>query len=163
MSAFRVGALFMAPGLTASSPASPRTWHILNDGSGDAPTIQAGVDSAGMGDTVLVGPGTYYENVDSLGNDITLISAQGFASTIIDGSNAGSVIQVIGGAHVEGFTLQDGLNDDGGGIRASLKEGSPTVIFRGNLITNNRAGFQTDSGFGGGIAVANFQSATIES
>lgn len=43
-----------------------RTWHIRSDGTGDAATIQAGVDSAGVGDTVLVAPGTYTGSTEVL-------------------------------------------------------------------------------------------------
>ena len=43
-----------------ASPALARTWYILPDGTGDAPTIAAGMDSASRGDTVLVACGTYY-------------------------------------------------------------------------------------------------------
>jgi len=35
------------------------TWHIRPDGTGDAPTIQAAVDSAGAGDTILLADGTF--------------------------------------------------------------------------------------------------------
>ncbi len=56
---------------------TPRTWVVRVDGSGDAPTVQAGIDSSRHGDTVLVGPGTYYENIDFMGGDILLRSAEG--------------------------------------------------------------------------------------
>ena len=138
--------------------AEGKTWHILNDGSGDAPTIQAGVDSGTVGDTVLVAPGTYYENVDSLGNGLTLLSAGGPAMTVIDGTQRGSVIRITGNSRVQGFTLQNGLNDRGGGIQASANY----VSIVDNIIKENRAGSEVDFGLGGGIALNTTEGGIIE-
>jgi hypothetical protein len=55
---FVLGALILATAW--SSPSLSRTWYVKADGTGDAPTIQAGVDSAVAGDVVLIGAGTYY-------------------------------------------------------------------------------------------------------
>jgi hypothetical protein len=38
-----------------------RTWLVRQDESGDFTAIQPCIDSAGDGDTVLVGPGAYME------------------------------------------------------------------------------------------------------
>jgi hypothetical protein len=42
-----------------SRSACARTWRITSAGSGDAPTIQAGIDSAAAGDMVLLADGVY--------------------------------------------------------------------------------------------------------
>ena len=140
-----------------ASQASARTWHILNDGSGDAPTVQAGIDSTAVGDTVLVGPGTYLENINFNGKDIVVKREMGPDMTILDGSNEiESVALFIGGetrsAVLEGFTLTGGsghilavASKRGGGIY--ILDSSPTI--RGNAIVGNA----TDNATGGGILI----------
>lgn len=41
------------------SPTQARSWLILPDGTGDAPTIQSGIDSAAAGDTVTLANGVF--------------------------------------------------------------------------------------------------------
>jgi len=113
----------------------PKTYGTIHtvkqDGSGDYNTIQAGIDAAFTGDTVLVWPGTYFENVDYLSKNITVASLyltteiQNYIkTTIIDGANNGSCVYISNntgfGATLCGFTLQHGSGSTslyaGGGI-----------------------------------------------
>jgi hypothetical protein len=137
-----------------------RTWHVFEDGSGDAPTIQAAIDSSQSGDVVLVSPGTYFEHIDFSGKDIHLVSSTGPESTIIDGSQGpGSVVTLKSGesrnAILEGFTIRGGTGSAffpsgeymaGGGI--FCRDASPVI--RGNIIRDNNIG---DAQFGAGGAL----------
>ncbi len=120
------------------------------------PTIQAGIDAAATGDTVLVAPGTYYENLDFKGKAITVTSSGGAAVTTVQGGMVAPVVRFVTGetnaSVISGFTLTRGLarnvnnsssEDAGGGI--SIKNASPTIT--NNVITDNFGGHS----FGGGI------------
>lgn len=81
----------------------------------DQPTIQAGIDSAVSGDTVLVAPGVYVENLDFRGKKVLVKSENGPESTTImalDESKA--VISFVTnepkGAGICGFTITAGGN-----------------------------------------------------
>ena len=60
-----------------------RIWQVRVDGQGDAPTIQAAIDSAVWGDRILVFPGTYREFIE-LKDGIDLVSAQGAEVTSLE-------------------------------------------------------------------------------
>ena len=79
---------------------------------GDQPTIQAGIDAASDGDTVLVAPGTYFENIDFKGKGITVRSSSGPEVTVIDGNQTGQVVRFDSGetidSIIEGFTITNG-------------------------------------------------------
>jgi len=108
----------------------------------DQPTIQQGLNVATEGDTVLVAPSTYYENLFwPATNGITLLSETGAENTIIDGSNSSAVIYTFGTTIdtttvINGFTLQNGTADSGGGI--SCLDASPLV--KNCIIENNEGG-----------------------
>jgi len=153
-----IKALLCVSMLLVVSRTEARTWNILVDGTGDAPTIQAGIDSSGAGDVVLVHSGTYFENIDFLGKDIVVRSQTGPQGTVIDGSgNEDSVVGFVSGepesARLEGFTIQGGVgrrlpertSRAGGGIL--IIDSSPVI--EGNIIRDNTTG--AGAGWGGGL------------
>ncbi len=115
---------------------------VKQDGTGDFTTIQEGINASIDGDTVLVYPGTYYENILYGGKEITLSSLylttqdkSYINTTIIDGNQNGSCVRIMSGEDEStvlcGFTLQNGsgYSDDmiGGGIY--IKNSSITIKF----------------------------------
>ena len=110
----------------------------------DYPTIQQGIDSSSDGDTVLVQPGTYVENVNFNGHNIVLGSlflttgdTTFISQTIIDGDSSGTVVTFESGedstAVFSGFTIRNGFDYNGGGIYCS---GSSPIIRRNYIIAN---------------------------
>ena len=104
--------------LAWSNAAQGTTIHV----PGDADTIQGGIDLANDGDTVLVAPGIYQENLVLAGKTITLAShfqttgeQNLIDSTIIDGNNGLSAIHIANSVGPEttiiGFTIRNA--DDG--------------------------------------------------
>jgi len=78
----------------------------------DYATIQAAIDAAEPGDTVLVAPGTYVECIDFLGKAIVVRSVSGPADTTIVacGEQGRAIVTCAGGEQVlttslEGFTI----------------------------------------------------------
>jgi hypothetical protein len=80
-----IGQLFASLALTITSVnrTDAATIRVPQDTS----TIQQGINVAATGDTVLVAPGTYFENINFLGKAITVQSEQGSDVTMIDGHN----------------------------------------------------------------------------
>jgi predicted outer membrane repeat protein len=116
----------------------------------DYRTIQAGIDAASSGDTVLVADGLYVENIIfPLGTDIIVKSENGPEVTTINGNHAGSVVTFNNGEWadwvLDGFTLKDGYAAEGGGIHSI--DSSPTII---NCTISDNTAYE---GSGGGIYV----------
>ncbi|MCD4790820.1 MAG: right-handed parallel beta-helix repeat-containing protein, partial [Bacteroidales bacterium] len=116
----------------------------------DQSSIQAGINAAANGDTVLVQPGTYVENIDFNGKLITVASlflttqdTTYISSTIIDGNNSGKVVIFENSedstAILCGFTITNGLASGifpaycGGGIYCSNSSpGIENITITGN-------------------------------
>ncbi|MCF7794568.1 MAG: hypothetical protein K9N09_11310 [Candidatus Cloacimonetes bacterium] len=107
------------------------TWHIKLDGTGDFTSIQEGINVSVNADTVLVYPGTYYENINFSGKNLTIASLelitgddQYITHTIIDGQQLDSVVRLHSNEDncvLRGFTISNGkghfsLPNLGGGI-----------------------------------------------
>ena len=134
---------------------------ILNVPS-EYPSIQAGIDSASTGDTVLVQPGTYVENINYNGKNIMVASlflttqdTSYISQTVIDGDSLDSVVKFESGedstAVLSGFTITNGYADHpyqyGGGIYCDQ---SSCPILDNLIICSNYS-----DGWGGGISCRN--------
>jgi len=133
--------------LSCPTSSTARTWYINPDGSGDAPTIQAAIDSCTDSDIVELASGTYTSDgnrdVDFFGKQITVRGKTGDAADcVIDcqGSEAenhrGFIFQTgeTSESRLESLTITNGYLDSpspypgvcGGGIQV-WNGSSPTL------------------------------------
>jgi parallel beta-helix repeat protein len=89
------------------------TWIVKSDGTGDAPSIQAALNSASPGDTILVSAGLYVENsIFCNKDDLTLMSVDGPEHTFLEDTEAPPPILTLAGLSgftLKGFTLQNSV------------------------------------------------------
>ncbi len=144
---------------------------------GEYPSIQRAIADCNDGDTVIVGPGVYYETINFSGKNITVTSTDPndpkvVGYTIINADGDGTVVTFENGETAEavltGFTITGGVGTllpwsdtnykyfEGAGIWCSW--GSPTITR--NVITNNHGPFvdelrgntwYSEYSYGGGI------------
>ncbi len=103
----------------------------------DQPTIQAGIDSAGVGDTVLVADGFYNEegnrDIEFGGKSIVLMSENGADHTIID--CGGDALDLHAGFNIsmasesllviDGFTIRGGYHSQG--VAMNFRSAGPLI------------------------------------
>jgi C1A family cysteine protease len=123
-----------------------RTWRVPTD----APTIEAAVDSAAAGDTVLVEPGTYYEGSIIVSNNIVISGEAGPESTVVDAQNSHTSVFTLNSVgstmRLEGLTLKRAQSPaTGGGVHVF----SSSPVITDCIIADNSAAA------GGGISAVN--------
>src|SRR5260370_8227108 len=114
------------PTASMSATAVPITIHV----PADQPTIQAAIDVALNGDTVLVSPGTYKENIDFHGKAIAVISQNGPALTSIDRGNLNTIRTFYTSygltSQLRGFAIRNGSASFRAGFK--ILGASPTLV-----------------------------------
>lgn len=146
------------------------TIHINQNGTGSYYTIQAGIENANTGDTVLVYPGNYIEIVNFLGKDVVVASlflttqdTSYISRTIIDGNHeARTLVKFINdetvNAKLIGFTITNASppkyksdKQTSQGLGIYINRSSP-VIESNHIVNNSYSNWYSN---GGGICIEN--------
>jgi hypothetical protein len=167
--------VYCVVGLLGPGAMSAEIRHVPDE----YPTVQSAIAAAARGDTVLLAPGRYVENINFRGKNIVVAGTfiltgdrNAIRSTIIDGGSpvhpdTASCVLIVSGedstAVLEGVTLTKGrgtlwLDEHGAGV---FREGGGVLItlscptIRNTIITDNEAINSTGgvSAGGGGIRV----------
>jgi hypothetical protein len=158
--------------LVIAGVARSTTWQVTFDPGNTVDRIGVVVAQTSDGDTILVGPGTYYEHIPLPNHGLTLIGTEGSGSTVLDGSQSiagreGSVLYAINASvpnlHLAGVTLRNGSGSAipgrtqkcGGGLMVQNLNDDGAVI-----VTISKCEFSDNSVYssgslGGGIYLEN--------
>ena len=126
LASVRVAVGLLAFAMVATALVGP-AWAAVLYVPTDYPTITAAVEAPVDGDEVRVYPGTYSgdgnHSVFLWGKEITVRSIAGAEVTTIDCQSQGPAFHLISGetalTRIEGFTIQNGLSQEGGGINCA--------------------------------------------
>ncbi|HOX24328.1 MAG TPA: right-handed parallel beta-helix repeat-containing protein [Candidatus Krumholzibacteria bacterium] len=132
--------------LALASAASARIWNV----PGDASTIQAGIDSAAVGDVVSLAAGTYHEIGLVMKPGIALRGDIGASAVIIDGQDAGPIMTLDPAEQADPTRIEDltFANADSGALRC---RNLGDLVVERCVFAGNTAYAQQ----GGGITIAN--------
>jgi hypothetical protein len=116
---------------------------------GEYSTISLAIEASQNGDTVLVSPGRYEENIDIQGKQITLTSSHGPYDTFILGHIVIASFADTTGCTIQGFT-QIGQDRDPFAGRPGIKVFSGRPVINANILKDN-----IYSSIGGGVSISN--------
>jgi len=104
----------------------------LNVPSSSFSTIQSAIVAANSGDTILVGPGTYIENIDYQNKTLSIVGSGPGISTI-DGNQMGSTVTSNGlNCVLDGFTITNGSG-------TPITTLSGTILMGGGVLVHDGA------------------------
>ncbi|MFC1898629.1 FlgD immunoglobulin-like domain containing protein [Candidatus Cloacimonadota bacterium] len=123
---------------------SSTIWEIKLDGTGNFTTIQEGINASSHADTVLVYPGTYFENISAHQKHDLHIVGSGADVTTIDGGENGHVVAIsFSTASISNFTITNSGNDPG--YSCGIFTSHSRVVIESNIIVNNCYGISASS------------------
>jgi parallel beta-helix repeat protein len=142
--------LGMAPVFSTATPATAQSTIYVPD---DYTTIQAAVDAAVAGDTIIVRDGTYTENV-LVDESLTIRSENGWMSTLVQAAATNNdVLRVeAAGVTIDGFSVTGATSYGRAGIRPFCSSASSCTIIN-NYCAGNNIGISLDPA-GGGNTIA---------
>ncbi|MBI9034124.1 MAG: T9SS type A sorting domain-containing protein [Bacteroidales bacterium] len=159
--------------LLLASSSFATTITIKQDGSGDYISIQSAINNALNYDTLLVYPGTYFENINYNGKTLVIGSLflttqdpQHIGQTVINGNQNGSCVRVCSeegsGTEINGITLTGGIGTLFNEL-SSYPQGGGIYVYNSNLIIKNCRIFNNTAYTGGGICASDNAQIEIQS